>query len=380
MSDPVRDLFDIPTSVTYLNCASLAPRLHAVTDAGRAALERTAKPWTIRGDDWFDGSHALRRTFASLSGVPVSTVALVPSVSYGIAVAARNVPVGDGDNIVVLEREYPSNYYSWARLARERGASIRVASDVAGTGLTEAVVAAIDGDTAVVAVPPCRWTDGAIVDLVRVGEAARKHGAALVVDASQSLGVLPLDIAAIRPDFLVAVGYKWMLGPYGLAYMYVDERWHGSGVPLEESWLHRRGSENFASLVDYTDAYKSGAERFEYGESSQFLLGPMAIAALTQVVAWGPAFIQARLREWMDELASRAGAAGFTFLDADRRVGHLLGLGREGGLPDDLPARLAERDIHVAARGNDIRVSPHLHNSADDLVRLVDALEDIVGG
>src|SRR5581483_5991752 len=115
--------------------------------------------------------------------------------------------------------------------------------------------------TAVVTVSNCHWTDGSLIDLYRVGERARQVGAAFVVDASQSLGAYPVDVARAQPDFLVTVGYKWLMGPYGLSYLYVAPRWRERGVPIEESWLTRAGSEDFARLVDYTESYRDGARR-----------------------------------------------------------------------------------------------------------------------
>jgi selenocysteine lyase/cysteine desulfurase len=371
-----RELFAVTDAVTYLNSASLGPRLHAVNAAGHAAVERMAAPWKIRSRDWFDDARALRALFASLIGAPAECVALVPSVSYGIAAAARNVPVAAGDNIVVVDQEYPSNYYSWQRLARERGAQIRSAASGSGTTLTDAIVAAIDRRTAVVAVANCRWTNGELIDLPRVGAAARRHDAALVIDASQSLGAYPLDVAEVRPDFLVTVGYKWLLGPYGLGYLYVADRWHANGEPLEESWLNRQGADNFASLVDYTDAYGPGAQRFNQGESAQFYLLPMALAALTQVTQWTPARIQQQLSEWTRELSARAAVLGFDSVAPAQRVGHMMGLTARGQLSSGLVDALAVRDVYVGIRGDNIRVSPHLHSTAADLERLVAVLQE----
>ena len=373
-----RKLFDVPDHVAYLNCANLAPRLHSVTAAGHAAVEKMASPWRIRSSDWFQESAQLGRLFAGLIGAPPASITLVPSVSYGIAVAARNIPVNAGDNIVVVAREYPSNYYSWRRLALERGAQIRTAAISPRVSITDALVSVIDRNTAIIAVPNCHWTDGSLIDLPRIGEAARKSGAALVVDASQSLGAYALDVAECQPDFLVSVGYKWLLGPYGLGYLYVADRWHANGTPLEESWLHREGSQNFSTLVDYTDVYKTGAERFGQGESPQFYLLPMAIAALSQVRDWTPAHIQARLREWTDELSVRARSVGMDCPDPESRLGHLIGLKAHSGLPADLAASLARREVYVAVRGNTIRVSPHLHSPDSDIERLVSALEELV--
>ena len=377
-ASPSRDLFAVTEAVTYLNSASLGPRLHAVKAAGHAAVERMAAPWAVRSGDWFADARTLRALFASLIGAPADCVALVPSVSYGIAVAARNVPVAAGDNIVVVEQEYPSNYYSWRRLARERGAEIRSAAARDGATLTDAIVSAIDRRTAVVAVANCRWTNGALIDLPRVSAAARRHDAALIVDASQSIGAYPLDVAEVRPDFLVTVGYKWLLGPYGLGYLYVAERWHSNGEPLEESWFNRQGGDNFAALVDYTDSYLPGAQRFNQGETAQFYLLPMALAALTQIAQWTPVRVQQQLSEWTRELSSRAAALGLDSIEREQRVGHMIGLTARGTLPSGLVDALAARDIYVGARGNNIRVSPHLHSTAADLERLVAALQELL--
>jgi selenocysteine lyase/cysteine desulfurase len=200
----------------------------------------------------------------------------------------------------------------------------------------------------------------------------------LVVDASQSLGAYPFDVAEVRPDFLVTVGYKWLLGPYGLGYLYVAERWHENGEPLEESWLNRAGSDDFAALVDYTDEYGPGAQRFNQGESAQFHLLPMAQAALAQIAQWTPQRIQQQLSEWTRELSSRAAALGLDSIEPAQRVGHMLGLTARGTLPSGLIDALASRDVYVGARGNSIRISPHLHSTAADLERLVAALQELL--
>jgi selenocysteine lyase/cysteine desulfurase len=200
----------------------------------------------------------------------------------------------------------------------------------------------------------------------------------LVVDASQSLGVYPLDVAAVQPDFLVSVGYKWLLGPYGLGYLYVAPCWHEGGQPIEESWLNRAGSENFATLADYTDAYRAGAQRFNQGESAQFQLIPMALAALTQIEAWSVRNIQERLAAWTRELSNRVARFELTMHPEDRRVGHMVGLEARSGWSERIASSLAERSVYVAVRGSCIRVSPHMHSTERDLDTLTEALKEIL--
>jgi selenocysteine lyase/cysteine desulfurase len=361
-----RDLFDVPADVTYLNCANMAPRLRAVTRAGGEALAAMATPWRLRAADWFSGAEQLRALAARVMGADTEGVALVPAASYGIAVAAANVPVARGQSIVLLDQEFPSNVYAWRDLAHARGARIvTVQRD------TESVLSAIGDDTAVVALPNCHWTDGRVIDLQAVAARTRAAGAALVIDASQSLGAHPLDVARLQPDFLVAVGYKWLLGPYGLGYLYVAPRWRETGAPLERSWLTRRGSEDFARLVEYTDDFRAGARRFDAGEFPQFHLVPMACAALEQILAWGIAGIHQTLTALTARLVERTADLGYT-----GHAGHFVGLRRAGGIPANLTADLARERIYVSIRGDSIRVAPHLHNDVTDIDRLIAVLTE----
>lgn len=369
-----RALFELEAGVTYLNSANLSPQLRSVAQAGAVAVRRRSAPWTIAARDWFAGPEALRELAARLMGASPEGVALVPAVSYGVAVAATNIPIRKGQNVVLLADQFPSNVYAWRLRATEVGGHVRTARRDPAGAWTDAVLDAVDPDTAVVAVPNCHWTDGALVDLVAVGARARAVGAALVVDASQSFGALPLDVGAVQPDFLVSVGYKWQLGPYGLAYLYVSPRWRESGRPLEASWLTRAGAEDFANLVRYTDALRSGARRFDMGGYPQFVLGPMAAAALAQLQAWSVERVAATLRRLTDVVAAEAEAMGCAVLPTEHRVGHMLGVRRAGGLPPGLADGLRRSRVFVSVRGDAIRVAPHMHNEEADVRRFLSVL------
>ncbi len=373
-----RSLFEVPDDVAYFNCASLAPRLRSVTQAGLSALDRMARPWTVGAEDWFSGGEQLRVLFAAIVNATPDHVALVPSVSYGIAVAAANLPVGRGSNVIVLDQQYPSNVYAWRNVCARNGAHLRTVPRRADQSLTEALLRKVDDRTSVIAVPNCHWTDGDLLDLEKVGAAARDVGSALVVDASQSLGAYPLDVKSVQPDFLVTVGYKWLLGPYGLAYLYVDEKWHDEGRPIEETWLTRAGAENFARLVDYADDYRPGARRFDAGEFPQFLSLPMACAALSQLLEWGVDNIQATLRELTENLSQRSEQLGFMASPPAHRAGHLLALNLPPGLEKGLARELADRGVYVAVRGSKIRISPHLNVTSHDTERLIEGLEKLI--
>ena len=372
-----RHLFELPDDLTWLNCAYMSPQMRAVSDAGREALGRKARPWQLRPEDFFTESEALRRLFATLVGADAEGVALVPSASYGLGVAAANTPVRVGQRLLVLADEFPSNVYPWRDLAERSGGQVVAVRRPEDGDWTRAVLAELDERTALVALPHCHWTDGGLVDLARVGDRAREVGAALAVDATQSLGALPLDVAEVKPDFLVAAGYKWLMGPYSQGYLYVAPRWR-SGRPLEHNWLLREGSEDFARLVDYRDGFQPGARRFDVGERSNFVLVPMALAALRQLLAWGVADTQESLRVLTERVARGARALHLEVPPEGLRAGHLLGLKQRGGYGPEVAARLAARKVFVSVRGDSLRVSPHLYNTEADVDRLLEELDAVV--
>jgi selenocysteine lyase/cysteine desulfurase len=368
-----RHLFDIPPDVAYLNCAYMAPLMTHVVEIGRQAVARKARPWEIRPPDFFSGPDEARALFARLVGAEADGVALVPSAAYGIATAAANLDAGPGRTILVLADQFPSNLYAWRRRAAETGAEIVTVHPGPDGDLSAALLRAIDARTAIIACPHCRWTDGALIDVVAVGSAARAVGAALVLDLTQSAGALPIDVAEVRPDFLVAVTYKWLLGPYAMGFLYAAPH-RREGHPLEESWMNRAGAEDFARLVDYRDAYRPGARRYDMGEAANFGLLPMTVAALEQLLAWGVPAIQETLAARTAAIAARAEALDLTATPAPLRAGHFLGLGFPDGLPAGLPERLAAANVHVSVRGASLRVTPHLWTEDEDVDRLFAAL------
>ncbi|ADO73777.1 aminotransferase class V-fold PLP-dependent enzyme [Stigmatella aurantiaca] len=368
-----RHLFELPGDLTWLNCSYMSPQPLSVSAAGREALTRKASPWQVRPEDFFTDSEALRQLFARLVEADGEGVALVPSVSYGMAVAAANVPVREGQRLLVLAEEFPSNVYPWRELAGRSGGQVRTVPRPPDGNWTRALLAEMDERTALVAVPHCHWTDGGLVNLEPVGARAREVGAALLVDGTQSVGALPLSVARVQPDFLVTAGYKWLMGPFSQGYLYVAPRWR-DGRPLEHNWLLRGGSEDFARLVDYRDDFQPGARRFDVGERSNLILVPMALAALRQVLAWGIADIQDTLGVLTRRVAQGAQALGLEVTPEAQRAGHLVGLKRPGGYAPSVLATLAARQIFVSVRGDRLRVSPHLYNTEADVDRLLEAL------
>lgn len=369
-----RRLFEVPGDIAYFNTASQAPQLRSVRAAGEDAVARRAAPWTIAASDWFSEVEQLRALFARLVGGDAEGVALIPATSYGLAVAANNIEASEGDRVLLIADDYPSNVYTWRAWTGRTGAEILTVAPGDGQTWTDAVLAGIDERVRVVAVPNVCWTDGALLELPRVAERAREVGARLVVDATQSLGAMPLDVSALRPDYLVAAGYKWLLGPFSAGYMFVAEE-HRGGRPLEENWINRVGAEDFARLTDYTDEYSPGARRFDVGQRTNFILTPMAIAAVHQLLDWGIENIAASLAVITSRIEAEARRRGLGVRPADQRGPHMLGLALPADRRDAVAAQLAEADVFVGMRGSATRVSPHLHATDEDVDRLFAALD-----
>jgi selenocysteine lyase/cysteine desulfurase len=370
-----RELYEIPEGVAYLNCAYMSPQLRSAREVGERAVARKSRPWEITPDDFFEDVEKSRALFARLVGAEADGVALIPSVSYGIAVAAANVKVESGEDILILEDQFPSNVYSWRELAARKEAKVVTVPRPPDHDWTSAVLGHLGENTAVVAVPNCHWTDGSLLELRRIGGRAREVGAALVVDGIQSLGAHPFDVAEVEPNFLVASAYKWLLGPYGVGFLYVGEDYR-DGAPIEHNWINRRGSENFSGLVGYEGAFQPGARRYDVGERSNFVLLPMANEALRQILDWGVENVSETVGTLTDVIEEEAKKRGIEAIPAQRRARHMVGLKLGSHAPQDLAARLAREGVFVSVRGESVRLSPHLYNTAEEVDRLFAALAE----
>lgn len=363
----------------------MSPPLKRVEEAGIAGIRRRRLPHTVVPADFFAEVDQARQLFAKLVNAPdPSRVALIPSVSYGVATVARNLGLRPAQKVVVAHAQFPSNVYGWRRLCADSGAELCAVapperSAHRGEEWNARLLEAIDTHTALVALGNVHWADGTRFDLERIGARAREVGAALVIDGTQSVGALPLDVQRVQPDALICGSYKFMMGPYSLGLAYYGPRFDG-GVPLEETWLGRRGSEDFTALVDYVDAYQPGAARYDVGERSNFVLMPMLVAALEQLLEWRPENVQSYCRELTRGLRDSAQSLGYR-LEAEAWCGaHLFGI----RLPETvhlprLQQFLRERRVFVSVRGDAIRVAPNVYNTPEDVQALAEVLRAAAG-
>ncbi len=376
-----KHLFNIDADVHYINGAYMSPISKAVAEAGATATLRKLRPYTIAPNEFFSDVDRLKVLFSKIiHAQEPKRVAIIPSVSYGMATVAKNVNVQKGQNIIVADAQFPSNVYTWRELAKEKDLAIKTISypielqDNRGATWNERILENIDNQTVIVALAHLHWANGTKFDLKRISQRAHEVGALLIIDGTQSVGAMPIDVLDMGIDALICGGYKWLMGPYSLGYAYYSE-YFDNGKPLEENWMARKNAEDFRRLIDYQDEYAPLSIRYDMGEKSNFINVPMGIVALQQLLDWGIENIQNYCLNLTRDAIKQWQQHGFWVEEEAHRGGHLFGIQMPSSVSvEKLQTVLNERKIHVSVRGDFVRIAPNIYNDAADIEVLTDVL------
>jgi selenocysteine lyase/cysteine desulfurase len=372
-----RHLFDIPEDVAYLNTAYMSPLLTSVVSAIESGSRLKANPWKLKISNFFDDIEEARDLFSTLMHTVASNIAIIPSASYGVQTAANNLHIPEESKILVLSDQFPSNVYPWRRIAERKGAEIKTVNVPDGEAATDHIINALDERVSVCATANVLWTNGSLIDLEKVKAKCLDCNAELVVDLTQSAGAFDIDLSKIDPAFGIVANYKWMLGPYSTGFLYVSPKYHG-GQPLEEGWITRKNSKDFAKLVDYQDQYEPGAIRYDMGQRSNFSLVPGVLEALRQIRKWGIANIQNTLYHSNLVLCKNLSDLGLQIPRAENRGPHFIGAKLPSEAPTNILETLAEKKIFISERGGNLRITPHLWNNTNDFERFTETLRKIL--
>ena len=372
-----RDLFEMPREICYLNAASYSPLALRTQEAGRAAVGRKGRPWTLDAS-FVNAQHERARAAAArVINADPADVALVSSVSYGVATAAKLLTIARGTRVIVLENDHSSPVLEWRARADAHGFIVETIRQPADGDWTAAVLAAIERRAAppvgLASISSVHWSDGGLIDIEKVGTALRRQGAVFLIDATQGAGVLTMDVRRLDPDFVVFPTYKWLLGPYGRAFVYVARR-HQGGIPLEQTSSGRRNvrAENEVYFTDLR--YVDDARRFDMGERDHFISMEMAAIGMEMMAEWGGPAIAQRLAVLTERIAEQVRPLGLAVPHERLRAPHILSLGFRDGMPNGLVERLAAEGVYVAARLGRLRISPHVYNDEADADRCVETL------
>jgi selenocysteine lyase/cysteine desulfurase len=372
-----RALFEIPRQICYLNAASYSPLPLRTLEAGRAAVGRKGSPWTLDAG-FANAQHERARSAAArLIHAEPSEIALIPSISYGVATAAKFLPLSRGTRVIVLENDHSSPVLEWQTRAEAQGFTVETVRQPGDADWTSAVLESIARSGAppvsLASISSVHWSDGGLIDVDKVGAALRRRGAAFLIDATQGAGVLAMDVQRLDPDFVIFPTYKWLLGPYGRAFLYVAKR-HQGGIPLEQTASGRRNvrAENAVYFTDL--GYVPDARRFDMGERDHFVSMEMASIGMEMMADWGAPIIAQRLTMLTERIAQGVHGIGVHVGEPHLRAPHILSLGFKGGMPAGLIEGLASEGVYVAPRLGRMRVSPHVYNDEADADRFVEVL------
>ena len=362
----------------YLDNASTGPLPRRTTTAVEAFTRLRAEPFRMSDAVQFGTLERSRELCARLIGATPREIALMVNTSYALNLAACALPLAAGDVVLTLDREFPANVYPWMALERVAGIALRRVPCVDGQlPDEEALVRALDGEprVKVVTVSWVSFATGYRVDLERIGAACRERGVYFVVDAVQGLGAATLDVGRCHVDVLACGGQKWLMAPWGTAFVYVRDELVTRLVPSAVGWMSVRGSDDFSRLVDYDLTWRDDARRFEVitlpfqdfaglNASLELLheLGPAAVeahvAALARrVVSWAEARADVRLVTPADP-ARRAGIVSFAPRD-----------------PAAASARLTSAGVSHSLREGAIRLSSHCYNTEAEVDAALEVLE-----
>ena len=281
------------------------------------------------------------------------------------------------NKILILKDQFPSNVYPWMELVRNNMGIIEKIDSCNEKSITEKLIDRINEQVIAVAIPNIRWTDGYVLDLERISIACKNYDVKLILDLTQSAGAMEIDLGKIKPDFAIIANYKWMLGPYSTGFMYVSDNFI-EGIPLEETWIGRKNSEDFSKLTVYQSEYNFDSIRFDMGQRANFTLMPGVMASLEQLHDWGIKNIENTLYENNKIICKGLNELGFDILEENKRAPHFISAKLpclDGNL---VIKKLKMNNIFISERSGYLRITPHLWNNEQDFLKLLECLKLII--
>ena len=380
-----KHLFSIRENVHYLNCAYKAPLLKSNEDIAIKALRKERNPIDIAPIDFFTEVEEVRIAFSKIINCSPSEVAIMPSSSYGFSSALNNISCktiqGKKQHAITIESEFPSDYFSIKRWCKTHDAALKIIApdkdlDVIGQNWNAKILDAINEETAVVIMSTIHWMNGLKFDLEAIGQKCRSVGAKFIVDGSQSVGAMSMDVKKYNIDALIGVCYKWLFGPYSVALAYMSPVFN-DGIPLEESWMNRTNAKDFSNLANYDSNYMPDAGRYNVGQASKFILMPMLHNSLNQIIDWSVSGIQNYCGELIQPLLNYIQNLGIQLEEPRYFSNHLFGLKLPNSVDTNvLKENFAKHNVYLSVRGDSLRVSVNVFNTKEDIAKLIEVIEE----
>lgn len=360
----------------YLDCASQGPFPRTTVRAVEEALEWMKSPEHLTHALYADLPDQTRNLLARLIGAQADEIAITNGASDGINAVARGLDWQPGDEIVLPAQEFPANYYPWKWLER-RGVRVVEVEPRGRFVSEEELLAALGPRTRLLALSWVSYASALRFDLARLAAACRERAVHLLVDASQAVGAIPLDVKQLGVSFLVAAGYKWLLSPYGTGFFYVREDLIERLEVNRIYWQALEGAFDFNRLPHADAQLRPGARRWDASETASFLNLAAMRASVEFLLRVGVERIEQHARALVRSLVERLPRDRCVLASPaeEARRGTFVGVAaRTPEATKALWERLQRQKIHVARRENALRIAPHLYNSEREIDRLLDIL------
>lgn len=369
-TDDYRELFPITRTHIFFNHAAEAPKSVRQVEQVNAFL-KDALYGDLYEDKWLDHMQQVRQMAAALVHAAPEEIAFVNNVSTGAMLVANGLAWRNGDHVVTNSNQFPANVYPWLNL-RERGVEVRTPFLPRNELAYETLFAAMDEKTRVLALSFVEYDNGFRYDLERIGRYCQERGILFFVDAVQGLGVFPVDVKKACITFLATSGHKWLLGPSGQGFLYIDQSVLPQLYVLPISWLSMTHPFDF---YNYTQARKATAQAFEGGTSN--LMGIVALGTgLSLLTEVGLASITEKVQFLAGQLIEGLEQRGY-LVDAAADPSHrsaIVSFRHPVLAAEQLHARLLQNKVIVSLRNGNVRVSPHFYNTEQDLATFFNIL------
>jgi len=377
-----KELFSLKENTHYLNCAYKAPLLRSAEEACIKALHRERNPAEIEPANFFEETNQVRNYFAQLINSEASQIAIIPSVSFGMSTVLSNTKGKVNGNAITIKDEFPSGYFALEKWCTQNDNELVVVQPNGTSQIGESwnnnILNHITKQTSIVLMSSVHWMNGIKFDLEAIGKKCRQVGAKFIVDGTQSVGAMEMDIHRYQIDALICAGYKWLFGPYSVSLAYFSEAYN-EGIPLEETWMNRTNAIEFSNLTAYEGKYKAGAERYNVGETSNLIVMPILKESLKQINNWGPTNIQEYCAELIKPLVTYLKGLNVTLEKDEFFCSHLFSLQLPKEVDTEtLKENLVKNNIFISIRGPYLRVSVNVFNDDEDISKLIEVIAQTI--
>lgn len=363
--------------VVYLDVAHQGPLPKASVRAAQAAIEWKKLPHRLPQEEYFGLPGRVRAGAAKLIGAQPEEIAITTGASGGLAAVANGLDWKPEDEVIFARGEFPAQFATWLPLAESGRLRAKIVAPRERFISADDFVAAISPRTRLVSASLVRFDDGSRLDAKRVAEACHAVGAYLLLDASQCVGAMPIDVRALGADFLVSAGYKWLLSPYGTGLFWIRAELIEQMRPAPVYWMALQDVDKFHSLAFDRLRLAPGARRWDSPETASFMNLAAMNASLDYILGVGVEKIWEhvdRLNRLIVERLPRDRCVLASPADSARRGPIICIAARQAERTRELYERLQNEKIFVSLREGTLRIAPHLYNTERDIVRLITVL------